>query len=162
VHKLSQTAQALYKGQPVTIAVQGQFQDYRQKGSERLFQRNHKGVAPADILEPLCTALPEILALSTHYQTEGIPVSIIWTQSVLLREQMDITVVKRGKGVVVTYGPKNMKVQPLTRLPPVIYQPRIGWSSWKDRVSHSEHRYHQQINIIAPWDAEANSYRKPW
>jgi hypothetical protein len=71
--KLTQIAQAIHKGQPVTIAIRGQFQGLQQSDSEVLFQRDHKGTAPADILEPFRLAIQEILALSTHYQTEGMP-----------------------------------------------------------------------------------------
>jgi hypothetical protein len=70
-HKLCQIAQAIHKGQPVTISIRGQFQGY-QKDSEVLFQRDHKGAAPTDILDPMKIALLEIAALSTHYETEGI------------------------------------------------------------------------------------------
>jgi hypothetical protein len=72
-HKLSQIAQGIHKGQRVTVTVQGQFQGFQQVSSEVLFQSDHVGVPPTDILEPFHTALQEIMALSQHYQTEGIP-----------------------------------------------------------------------------------------
>jgi hypothetical protein len=74
--------------------------------------------------------LQEIVALSNHYQTEGVPGSCIWTQAVTAREQVDVTVIKTGKGLVVTYGPNGMKNQAMI-LSPAMYCVELveGWSA---------------------------------
>jgi hypothetical protein len=60
-HKLCQIAQAIHRGQPVTVTIRCQFRGYQQKGSVVLFLRDHKGAAPAKIMDLLETALQEIL-----------------------------------------------------------------------------------------------------
>jgi hypothetical protein len=157
-HKLIQIAQAVHKGRPVTVTVRGQFQGYQQKGSVVLFQRDHKGAAPAKIRELLTTALQEIQALSVHYQTNWIPGSLVWTQAKLTREQMDITVAKIGKGITVTFGLKGNQGLSLAHFPSTycIELVQKWFISFGAQTSPSDAELMQcLVNITVPWDIAA-------
>jgi hypothetical protein len=127
-HKLVQFAQAIHKGQPVIIAVRGQFKGYQDQEIEVLFQRDHQGAPPSDILEPWVTAMQGIVALSTVYCSEGLPNSCFWAQPGTPREHMDISLAKSGKGVMITYTPKGFSGMAFTALP-ASYVVRLagGW-----------------------------------
>jgi hypothetical protein len=106
-HKLAQIAQAIHRGQPVIIAIRGQWKGYDDQQVEILFQRDHQGLPPADIYEPWVTAMGEIVSLSTFYCSDGIPNALLWAQPGTPRDHMIVEVLKFGKGIMVTYTYKG-------------------------------------------------------
>jgi hypothetical protein len=60
-HKLVQIAQAIHKGQRVTISIQGQLQGHQDRMWEVLFQKNHSGPVPSSTMEVFQAALLEIM-----------------------------------------------------------------------------------------------------
>jgi hypothetical protein len=77
---------------------------------------------------------------------------------------MDIAVSKTGKGVVVTCGLRGMKSQAMSIFPATYCVELVaGWSvSFGAQVSPTDFELTQYlINITAPWDDDAKTYRKP-
>jgi hypothetical protein len=54
--------------------------------------------------------------LSEKYGTQGIPGSIIWTQTNPTRGMMDITVAKIGKGIIITFGLSGVQGIPIANV----------------------------------------------
>jgi hypothetical protein len=163
--KLIQIAQAIHKGQPVIIAIQGKFQGNQVREWEVLFQNYHIGQVPADVMEVFQTALLEILELAKHYGTEGIPGSYLWTQSGISREKLAVSLIKEGKRVVLSFGPNVNDSLRLAQFP-VRYRVHLvnNWSaSFGSQPTLTNLGLTQfMINITAPWDELANQYRSPW
>jgi hypothetical protein len=106
-HKLIQLAQAVHKGQPILIAIRGQYKGYEGQEVEILFQKFHEGPAPDDLRETWEHAMAEIVELSALYCSEGIPNSLIWAQPDTPREHMNITVAKLGKRTQQHHGTRQ-------------------------------------------------------
>jgi hypothetical protein len=80
-------------------------------------------------------------------------------------EQIEVTVVKIGKGVVVTYGRKGSQGLTLAHFPATYCVELIrGWSiSFGAQTSPSDFELMQyMIDIAAPWDVAQQIYHDPW
>jgi hypothetical protein len=76
-----QIGQATQRGQPLTIAIRGQYDDDGDGYGEVIFERKSvEAEAPSDIIERLQLGFQALAALSEFYQTSGIPGSCLWTQ----------------------------------------------------------------------------------
>jgi hypothetical protein len=103
VHKLRKLSHAAVRGQQITVEISG---DYPwQGGFEEVFAMEYSSeTAPSHILEPLQVAYRAIETLSSYYQSTDLPQSCRWTSSGLPREQIEVRVVKSGRGVHLSYG----------------------------------------------------------
>jgi hypothetical protein len=130
------------------VAIRGQYDDGQDRYGEVLFQREFvETAALSNIFEPLQVAFKAIEALSQYYQTSRING---------LLGNMEIAVVKSGRGLVLTYGwlaGKGLAIEQ--------YQARYcvaladGWRiSFGSQASPTDYELTQwMINITAPWNA---------
>jgi hypothetical protein len=103
-HKLHKLAQAVAKGQPLTVEIRA---EYAWGGTvhEAIFAKEFKGVpVPGNIFEPFQTAHKQIEQIGLSYRGGGLPQSCVWTAMGLPRDQIEVTVTKKGAGVYARYG----------------------------------------------------------
>jgi hypothetical protein len=102
-HKLHQLKQAIVKGQPLTIEIRAEYA-WDSGVHEAIFSKEFRGMpVPIHIFEPHQAAYKQIEQIGLSYQG-GLPQSCVWTAMGLTREQIDVSIVKKGSGVYVRYG----------------------------------------------------------
>jgi hypothetical protein len=144
----------------------GQYGDGENMYEEILFQRESVEIeAPSNILEPLQFAYQSLEALSQYYQTSGILGSCLWTQSGIPREEMEITVVKSGRGMILTYGWRDGKGLAIEQYPARYSVSLVGgWRvSFGAKISPTDYELTQRLIFITePWQDATKNYRQPW
>jgi hypothetical protein len=124
-----------------------------------------KALRQRTFLRRLSLQMQEIIALSTHYGTEGIPNACAWALPGTPRQSMGITLAKFGKGIMSTYSLANLAGLAIT-LAPAGYVVEFAGDrevSFGAQQSPSDEELTQYMaNITAPWEPTIRAYGKPW
>jgi hypothetical protein len=116
VHKVHQLKQAIVKGQSLTIEIRAEYA-WDSVLHEAIFSKEFKGVPiPMHILEPYQAAYKQIEQIGLSYQG-GLPQSCVWTAMGLTREQIDVSIAKKGSGVYARYGLVGSQALDMVNLP---------------------------------------------
>jgi hypothetical protein len=103
-HKLHKLSQAAQKEIPTIVEVRGDYQ-WDGRFHEVIFAKEFKGAGkPSHILEPLQAAYKQIGQIGKYYRGGGTPQSCVWTSAGLPRDQIGVSVSKRGSGIHIPYG----------------------------------------------------------
>jgi hypothetical protein len=102
-HKFKQISHAARLKQPITVRIRGQFNGEGDSKHEVFIQKEFCGIEPpSHILDLLQFAFKTLEILSQIYGTREIPGSCLWTQLDVPRSLMEISVVRRGRRILVT------------------------------------------------------------
>jgi hypothetical protein len=162
-HKLVQIAQAIHKQASVTVCLKWHFKGFQGQESVVLFKRNHGGPPPVSMQELFQKAFNEIAASAPLYSSSGIPGSLDWMIVPFTSDSLDLSVVKIGKGLTVSFTPKVLPGLPVADFPGAYTLELAGnWFISFGAEERASDRTLMQylINITSPWDGKA--YGKPW
>jgi hypothetical protein len=161
-HKLTQIAQAMQAGQPITVALKGHFQGFHDKDTEVIFCRPYSGQPVADIMSLFQGMSCGIESLSACLGSQGLPISCLWAKPNLTRDQIAVTVSKVGKGITITIAdPLGAYTQfPTKYVTKLVNDWEIVFGAQKCPSDFELTQY--LINITTPWEEHAQTFRPTW
>jgi hypothetical protein len=162
-HRLIQIAQVLYKREEVTVVIKGYFQGYGDRDSQVEFRQRYPGEAPTSLHQLFEMVHAKIVSSSTTYGSSRCPGSLLWTVKPFTAESLNITVVKKGLGIIVSYVPKELKGLPLESWPEVYaFDLADGLQIAFGAIAQVPDACLMQymVNLTSPWDGV--QYGQPW
>jgi hypothetical protein len=163
-HELRKMEHAIAKGLGVTVEI---WEDYafEVQVHEVIFSKEFRVAQfPAHVLEMYQLAYKEIERIGASFQG-GLPASIIWADSGVPREDIDLKVLKLGQGIIARYSYRKSMALSMANLPERIRaQLPLEWSV---QFGTSENPVDLELtrrmaNITSQLDPANGQYMLPW